>query len=157
MSLQQNIACFMNEMKAESNTLRTFIEVLKKEESALIEGKLEDIDYLASDKAKLIRELIQSDEHRNVFFQKTGLSLDRKNIDSWLNELAEQNSNFSEIKALWSELLDLAKTAQKFTHSNGLIVTNRLQHNLRSLAALHGAVGNAALYGPKARLIFNPE
>ncbi|WP_295625625.1 flagella synthesis protein FlgN [uncultured Nitrosomonas sp.] len=148
MFLQQDIARFMNELKAESNSLRTFIEILKKEESALIAGKLEDIDYLTSDKTKLIRELIQSDDRRNVFFHKMGLSLDRKSIDSWLNELAEQNS---EIKTLWKELLNLAKTAQQFTHSNGLIIANRLQHNQQSLAALHSAAGNAALYGPKGQ------
>ncbi len=148
MFLQQDIARFMNELKAESNSLRTFIEILKKEESALIEGKFEDIDYLTSDKTKLIRELIQSDDQRNVFFHKIGLSLDRKSIDYWLSELAEQNS---EIKALWKELLNLAKTAQQFTHSNGLIIANRLQHNQRSLATLYSAVGNAALYGPKGQ------
>ncbi|MBY0475733.1 MAG: flagellar protein FlgN [Nitrosomonas sp.] len=148
MFLQQDIAHFMNELKAESNSLHAFIEILKKEESALIAGKLDDIDYLTSDKTKLIRELIQRDDHRNVFFHKIGLSLDRKIIDSWLNELAEQNS---EIKALWRELLNLARTAQQFTHSNGLIIANRLQHNQQFLAALHSAAGNTALYGPKGQ------
>lgn len=152
MSALQHITCFMNELKDESNMLRIFIEILKKEESALIEGKLEEIDCLASNKTKLIQELIQLDDYRNIFFLKIGLPLEKKSIDSWLNELAEQNPSFSEIKALWKELLDLAKTAQQFTHSNGLIIANRLQHNLRSFTALHGAAGNVALlYGPKGQ------
>ncbi|WP_338086272.1 flagellar protein FlgN [Nitrosomonas ureae] len=146
-----DVTYLMNELKAESNALRIFIEILKKEESALIEGKLEEIDHLASNKTKLIQELIQHDDHRNVFFLKIGLPTERKSIDSWLTELAEQNSSFSEIKALWKELLDLAKTARQFTYSNGLIIANRLQHNLRSFAALHGAAGNVALYGPKGQ------
>lgn len=151
MPLQQNIACFMEELEAERNALHIFVEILKKEESALIQGKLEEIDYLASDKTKLIHELIQRDDRRNVFFQKIGLSLEKRSINSWLNELTEQNSNLYEVKALWNELLDLAKTAQQFTHSNGLIISNLLQHNLRSFAALHGAAGNVALYGPKGQ------
>ncbi|MBY0498749.1 MAG: flagellar protein FlgN [Nitrosomonas sp.] len=151
MSCHTDFTRFMNELKTESDTLRILIEILKKEESALIEGKLEEIDRLASNKIKLIRELIQHDDDRNVFFLKIGLPSERKSIDSWLNELAVQNSSFSEIKALWKELLNLAKTAQQFTHSNGLIIANRLQHNLRSFAALHGATGNVALYGPKGQ------
>jgi len=151
MSCHTDFTRFMNELKTESDTLRIFIEILKKEESALIEGKLEEIDRLASNKIKLIQELIQHDDDRNVFFLKIGLPSERKSIDSWLNELAVQNSSFSEIKALWKELLNLAKTAQQFTHSNGLIIANRLQHNLRSFAALHGATGNVALYGPKGQ------
>ena len=151
MSCHTDFTRFMNELKTESDTLRILIEILKKEESALIEGKLEEIDRLASNKIKLIRELIQHDDDRNVFFLKIGLLSERKSIDSWLNELAVQNSSFSEIKALWKELLNLAKTAQQFTHSNGLIIANRLQHNLRCFAALHGATGNVALYGPKGQ------
>jgi len=151
MSVLQDITCLMNELKDESDTLRIFIEILKKEENALIEGKLEEIDHLAFNKTRLIQELIKHDDYRNVFFLKTGLPLERKSIDSWFNELAEQSSSFSEIKALWKELLDLAETAQQFTHSNGLIITNRLQHNLRSFAALHGAANNVALYGPKGQ------
>lgn len=139
---------FMKELETERNTLRAFIEILKKEENALVEGKIEKIDYLASDKSRLIEELIQFDDHRNEFLRKQGLSLEKNSINAWLSE---QHSGQSEIKILWNELLDLAKTAQQLNHSNGLIISTQLQHNQRAFSALHCAAGNVSLYGPKGQ------
>ncbi len=148
MTSSQPFLYFMKELETERNTLRAFIEILKKEEIALVEGKIEKIDYLASDKSRLIEELIQFDDHRNEFLRKQGLSLEKNSINAWLSE---QHSGQSEIKILWNELLDLAKTAQQLNHSNGLIISTQLQHNQRAFSALHCAAGNVSLYGPKGQ------
>ncbi|AEJ01958.1 FlgN family protein [Nitrosomonas sp. Is79A3] len=148
MTSSQPFLYFMKELETERNTLRAFIEILKKEENALVEGKIEKIDYLASDKSRLIEELIQFDDHRNEFLRKQGLSLEKNSINAWLSE---QHTGQSEIKILWNELLDLAKTAQQLNHSNGLIISTQLQHNQRAFTALHCAAGNVSLYGPKGQ------
>jgi flagella synthesis protein FlgN len=148
MTSSQPFLYFMKELETERDTLRAFIEILKKEENSLVEGKIETIDYLASDKSRLIEELIQFDDHRNEFLRKQGLSLEKNSINAWLSE---QHSSQSEIKILWNELLDLAKTAQQLNHSNGLIISTQLQHNQRAFSALHCAAGNVSLYGPKGQ------
>ena len=124
------------------------LKFLKEEENALVEGKIEKIDYLASDKSRLIEELIQLDDHRNEYLQKQGLSLEKNSINAWLTE---QHSGQSEVKILWNELLDLAKIAQQLNHSNGLVITTQLQHNQRAFSALHCAAGNVSLYGPQGQ------
>jgi len=143
--------CFLNELKNEKGIFQAFIEILKKEENALVEGKIETIDFLASDKSRLIEELIQFDEHRTDYLKKQGLTLEKKSIDTWLIGLIEQHSNLLEVKNLWNELLDLAKLAQQLNHSNGLMISTQLQHNQRAFAALHCAAGNVSLYGPKGQ------
>ena len=148
MTSSQHLVNFMKALETERNTLDAFIEILRKEENALVEGKIEKIDYLASDKSRLIDELIQFDDHRNEYLQKQGLSLEKSSINAWLTE---QHSGQSEIKILWNELLDLAKTAQQLNHSNGLIISTQLQHNQRAFAALHCAAGNVSLYGPQGQ------
>lgn len=148
MTSSQNLACFMKELENEKNTLHAFIEILRKEEYALIVGKIEEIDYLASDKSRLIQELIQLDDHRNEYLQQQGLILEKNSINNWL---AGRHPGQPEIKISWNELLDLAKTAQQLNHSNGLIISTRLQHNQRAFAALHCAAGNVSLYGPKGQ------
>ena len=80
MSSSQHVAYFMKELETEKNIFQTFIEILKKEENALIEGKIEEIDYLASDKSRLIEELIQFDEDRNEYFNKQYLIVTGKQI-----------------------------------------------------------------------------
>ncbi len=148
MTSSQHLENFMKALETERNSFGAFIEILRKEENALVEGKIEKIDYLASDKSRLIDELIQLDDHRNEYLQKQGLSLEKNSINAWLTE---QHSGQSEIKILWNELLDLAKTAQQLNHSNGLIISTQLQHNQRAFAALHCAAGNVSLYGPKGQ------
>ncbi|MDP1551057.1 MAG: flagellar protein FlgN [Nitrosomonas sp.] len=148
MTSSQHLVYFMRELETERNTLRAFIEILKKEENALVEGRIEKIDHLASDKSRLIEELIKLDDHRNEYLQKQGLSLEKSSINAWL---AEQHSGQSEVKILWDELLDLAKTAQQLNHLNGLIISTQLQHNQHAFSALHCAAGNVSLYGPQGQ------
>ena len=71
-------ASFISNLETEKVTLEAFIEILKKEENALIQGKIEEIDYLASDKSRLVERLIQFDNHRNEYFQSQGLILKKK-------------------------------------------------------------------------------
>lgn len=148
MSVSQHSACFITDLETEKCTLQSFIELLKKEENALVQGKIEEIDYLASDKSRLIEKLIQLDEHRNEFLQNHGFSLER---DSIAFGISKQHSDQSKIQILWNELLELAKIAQQLNHSNGLIISTHLQHNQRAFAALHCAAGNVSLYGPKGQ------
>ena len=148
MTSSQHLVYSMRELETERNTLRAFIEILKKEESALVEGKIERIDYLASDKSRLIEELIKLDDHRNEYLQRQGLPLEKSSINTWL---AKQHSDHSEIKTLWNELLDLAKTAQQLNHSNGLIISTQLQFNQRAFSALNCAAGNVSFYGPQGQ------
>lgn len=139
---------FASVLETERDTLKKFIEILKKEEDALVQGKIEEIDNLASDKSHLIEKLMQINDHRNEYFKDQGLSSDKDNINNWLKE---QRPDQSEVQILWNELLALAKIAQKTSHSNGLIISTHLQHNQRAFAALHCAAGNVSLYGPKGQ------
>ncbi len=148
MTAPQQSVNFISDLEVEKNTLQAFIEILKKEENALIEGKIEEIDHLASDKSRLVDKLIQLDDHRNEFPQVQELTL-RKNHTS--TEVTEQHSGQSRIQILWNELLELAKIAQLLNHSNGLIISTYLQHNQRAFTALHCAAGNVSLYGPKGQ------
>jgi flagella synthesis protein FlgN len=139
---------FASVLETEKNTLKKFIEILKKEEDALVQGKIEEIDYLAADKSHLIEELVQINDRRNEYIKNQGLISERNTVSSWLKE---HYSDQSEVQISWNELLVLAQIAQKISHSNGLIISTRLQHNQRAFAALHCAAGNISLYGPKGQ------
>ena len=139
---------FIADLETEKVTLAAFVEILKKEENALVQGKIEEIDYLASDKSRLIERLIQLDNHRNEYFQNQGLTLEKNSISTWFTE---HYSNQSKVQILWNELLELVKIAQPLNYSNGLIISAHLQHNQRAFAALHCAAGNVSLYGPKGQ------
>ena len=50
---------FISDLKTEKITFEAFIEILKKEEQVLIQGKIDKIDDLVSDKSLLVEKLIQ--------------------------------------------------------------------------------------------------
>ncbi len=148
MAASLHSANFIADLETEKVTLAAFVEILKKEENALVQGKIEEIDYLASDKSRLIERLIQLDNHRNEYFQNQGLTLEKNSISTWFTE---HYASQSKVQILWNELLELVKIAQPLNYSNGLIISAHLQHNQRAFAALHCAAGNISLYGPKGQ------
>lgn len=144
----EHLLRFVHELETEKNVLTAFVDMLKKEEQALVHGKINDIDRLTSDKSRLIEELIQLDDKRNDFLKQQGLSLEKQSVNAWMTE---QSAVQPTLKILWNELLSLAKTVQQLTHTNSLIIVNHLQHNQRAFTALHCAAGNVSLYGPQGQ------
>jgi len=134
----------LEEMKA----LRSFIEILKKEEQVLIEGKIEEIDFYSSEKSRLIEILTQFNDQREKYLKAQCIDLEKNCMN---NLLSKQNSDQNRIIDIWNELLDLAGIAKKLNQSNGLIITARYQHHQRALAAIHSAAGNVSCYGPKGQ------
>ena len=132
----------------ETKALRSFIEILKKEEQVLIEGKFEEIDFYSSEKFRLIEILTQFNDHRENYLKAQGIDLDKNCMNNWLSK---QNSDQIRIIEIWNELLDLAGIAKKLNQSNGLIIAARYQHHQRALAAIHSAAGNFSCYGPKGQ------
>ena len=130
----------------EINELNSFIDILKKEEQALVEGKIEEIDFYSSDKLRLIEVLTQLGNQRDGCLKEQNINLDEDSINNWLKRQSSE-----QLLCMWRNLLDLAKTARQLNHSNGLIITSRLQHHQRTLAALQSAAGNVSCYGPKGQ------
>lgn len=133
-------------LSKEINELNSFIDILKKEEQALVEGKIEEIDFYSSDKLRLIEVLTQLGSQRDGWLKAQDINLDEVSINNWL-----KGQSSEQLLCMWCNLLDLAKTARQLNHSNGLIIASRLQHHQRTLAALQSAAGNVSCYGPKGQ------
>tara|TARA_R110002073_G_scaffold99414_1_gene227113 strand:- start:916 stop:1401 length:486 start_codon:yes stop_codon:yes gene_type:complete len=138
---------FVASLKDEQAAVNAFIELLKKEENALIKVNMEDVDFLASDKVRMIEVLTNFSKQRCRHLISQGLPPDSTGMDAWL---AKQTSH-DDVNAIWTELLQLAQTAQQLNNTNGTIISTRLQHTQRAYAALQSAAGNISLYGPKGQ------
>jgi flagella synthesis protein FlgN len=148
MTVSPNLTNLFSALEAEKTNLRIFIEILEREENALIQGKIEEIDHIASDKSRMIEKLFQFDEYLREQLYNQALAFEENNINIWIDQ---RYSGHPEIQISWNELLELVRIAQKLTHSNGIIISNCLQHNQHAFAALHCAAGNIFLYGPKGQ------
>lgn len=137
---------FVTDLGLEKKAFESFIEILKKEEDALVQGKFEEIDNLVTEKTRLIEKLIHLDEQRNRFFHNQGIRLN--NVSAWLEEYFADRPK---ARTLWNEVVELARIAQRLNHTNSLMTSTLLQQNQRAFSALHCAAGNIALYGPKGQ------
>jgi len=148
MSIIQDPTRFLSSLKKEKNSLYAFVEILKKEENSLVHGNFEDIDYLSSDKLRLIEELVSFDTQRNQYLISQGCTPDGPGMTTWIEE---RQSLKLEAQVLWEELLKVARIAQQLNHTNGIIISTHLQHNQRAFTALQSAAGNISLYGPNGQ------
>ena len=138
---------FVSALKNEKDTLQVFTDILKKEEDVLTQGKIDDLDFLASDKARLVEKLKALGEQRSEYLLSQDLSSDSIGMDKWLTN----HDHNSQVTALWNEILQLAQVAKQLNHTNGLIISSHLEHNQRAFSALQSAAGNISLYGPNGQ------
>lgn len=138
---------FIANLQAELDAIKAFNGILQKEQRTLINGDVEDLDFLASEKERLIEQLSSLNQQRNQFLSSHGLLTDA----AGMKKLFSTDDSFSESNKIWHELLELVTVTSQLNETNGTIINTRLQHTQRSLTALQCAAGNISLYGPKGQ------
>ena len=138
---------FTANLQAELVAIKAFNGILQKEQRTLVNGNVEDLDYLASEKERLIEQLTNLNEQRNQFLSSQGLLTDA----GGMKKLLSTDDSYSESNKTWYELLELVAITSQLNKTNGTIINTRLQHTQRSLTALQCAAGNISLYGPKGQ------
>lgn len=138
-------ADFATCLQLASAAMRSFLGILHKEQEALIEGKIEQLEVLASDKAQMAGQLAELAARRNRGLVSRSLNPDREGIDACL---ADTNA-----AGAWRDLQGLVQAAQDLNRANGEMIEARLRHNQRALAALQGAAGVVSLYGPQGHTL----
>lgn len=146
MHIVQSPDKFVATIADERRIVQEFLEVLTKEEGALIQGRIDDLDILASDKARLAEKLDCQAKRRMQYLSFLGYSPDKSGMQLWLSK--QKNA---ELHTVWNELTELARTAEQINKTNGKIISTLLQYNQRTYMALQSAAGNISLYGPKGQ------
>lgn len=135
----------ISSIRIEIGNLQVFIDTLKKEERALIEGEIDDLQTCATIKSKLINNFTTF----NLMFREhmcdQGLEFDAINLD---NSLPDQ----SESKVVWQEFIKFASIAREMNDSNRLIISALIHHNQCAFAALHCAAEKISIYDPKGQI-----
>lgn len=133
------ISSFRNEI----DNLKAFIDILKKEEHALIRGVISDLQTYAFVKSKLVDKLTKFDLALRKYMCDHGLELN----NSW-KTFPDQ----SESKVIWQEFMELALLAKELNNSNKLIISTLIQHNRCAHIALHCAAEKISVYGPRGQV-----
>jgi flagella synthesis protein FlgN len=135
------------DLQLELKMTEAFLEVLKKEQEALVGGDIEHLETLPRDKAELVMQLAKLARKRDQHLISRGLTPDRKGMEALLAD----NHDAKTATAKWHELLRLAESVQQLNQTNGEIIATRLRHNHQALTVLQGAAGTTPLYGPTGK------
>ena len=135
------------DLQLELKTTEAFLNILRKEQEALVGGDIEHLEALPRDKAELVMQLAKLAKRRDQCLISRGLNPDRKSMEALLAVSHDAKTATAE----WRELLRLAEAAQQLNQTNGEIIATRLRQNQQALTVLQGAAGITPLYGPTGK------
>ena len=117
----------VHRIAAESDAVRRFVAILRREEQALIDGDIAALEVVTPEKDASRIELgsFDADRPQDAAHARGGA-----------------------LANAWRELLDLAAEARELNRTNGILLRQRLTGTERALTVLNGAMRGGATYGP---------
>lgn len=135
---------FAENLAAETEALRQFLEILQAEQEALKLGNIDKLLGLSRRKSEQGVRLSQLSA--NHLLKQHGLESTPEGIKK-LIQLEDPDSKYGLVKR-WEKLLELAKQARDLNLLNGAMIDAQLKHNQQALAILQEAAKQTSLYGP---------
>jgi flagellar biosynthesis/type III secretory pathway chaperone len=127
-------------VNADINAMQQLLELLHREEIALLADNLDEINQLTPVKADIINKLQQSNENRLSDFSNFNHS---ESFTVWL-----ENQNDELLTSSWEDLMSLTSQAKEINSTNSLLLNQLALRNQRYLSFLKGDNQQEALYGP---------
>ena len=135
---------FSQVLAEEKKLVQQFVDVLKREQSALRDGRIDELPDHNEQKAQLVTDLNRLAEQRRTFLASHQLSNDKAGVDRWCAAHPDQKDAARQ----WADILSFASEARELNRLNGELIQLRMQHNIRALEALQGGKDALDLYGP---------
>lgn len=134
----------MQTISSEEKTLLEFVELLAIEQTALGNGKTDELPALSERKSNFAVQLNDLAAQRNRLLAALGFSADRTGMEQW----CARHSELTDSKQTWARVLSLASEARELNRLNGELIQMRMQYNTQALEALRGTRNSLQLYGP---------
>ncbi len=131
------LSAFRNELAA----LARFIEILQREQSALVSADVDRLVAISQEKSRQAEQLNQLARARIAAFEQLGVDGTRAAVENWLESQPRDTA------ALWSRLIEAATAAQQLNQNNGKLIETQLQRTQQALNALSSAANQSAVYG----------
>ena len=128
----------------EADAVRQFVDLLKREQSALSSGDTDDLPEIAEEKIQLAKHLDQLAASRCTSLIAQGFATNHAGIEAWCTEHPARETAINS----WSKILELAREAHELNRLNGELIRLRMQFNAKALEALRVGESSLGLYGP---------
>lgn len=139
-------ADFAENLEAETEALRQFLQILQSEQEALTQGNIDKLAEFARLKSEQGVRLSQLSSNHNRLLNQHGLESTPENIRQFIQREDPDGKRY--LARRWEKLLELAKQAQDMNRLNGTMIEMQLKRNQQALAILQEAAKQTSLYGP---------
>lgn len=134
---------YVSALEQERERVREFLQLLEREQAALVAGDHDHLMAFTEQKAARILELRRYSDSRARLLASQGLNADKDGMSAWIEQHADQAA-----RRVWEEIKTLAAQVRATNDLNGMLVAARLKHNQASIAALQAAARSSGVYGP---------
>ena len=128
-------------LQSELTAVDRFIEILQREQAALISIDINALMSITPEKLKQAELLNKMAQTRASSMASRGIVNDRTQVEAWLTTQA------AELTEAWHALIEAARTAQQLNQTNGILIETQLKNNQQVLNTLVGAANQASVYG----------
>jgi flagellar biosynthesis/type III secretory pathway chaperone len=136
-------------IRSERAGIQALVDVLSEERNALREGHLDRLAQFAPRKRELLLHIAHLGEQRNRLLERSGVSADRRGMETWLT----MHDADGAVRADWQALLELTQSAHSLNKENGVYIDAGMRANQQSLQALMSAGAATSTYGPGGRSV----
>ena len=141
----------MDSLILEHKAMQLLIDLIKQEQTQLIEADIDGLKNTTVAKSKVANEMSELAKQRDNALAAAGFSTKKNAMDAWL-----KTAN-PDAKKQWEELLSLTKSAKELNRINGILIAKHMSHNQNALAALHAAPPGGNVYGPNGQSTEKPR
>jgi flagellar biosynthesis protein FlgN len=131
----------------EQAAANTMLQLLKQEQSALVDADVDRLATLTGEKAKIAALMAQCAQHRHNALEKAGFEASESGMQGWLDKTGANPAG----KKAWAELLALVEAAKELNRVNGLLIGQHIARNQTALNILQGNAEGSAIYGPNGQ------
>jgi flagella synthesis protein FlgN len=130
----------------------TLLDLLKQEQSHLINANVDELAKLTEEKTKIVVRMGELAQNRHRALAGAGFDASETGMQKWVDSGTSPAAGKS-----WKELLELAREAKELNRVNGLLIGQHLGRNQAALNILHGAPQGGAMYGPNGQSATQPN
>lgn len=125
--------------------MRSFVEMLKQEQQALMENNADGLIAITPQKNELLTSIMGMENQRNQSLLSLGFNADAAGMQSLLAQKLTKDTHAA-LTETWTTLLTISAEAQELNRTNGLLINRQMSRNQGILNLLQQDQGGA-MYG----------
>jgi len=141
--MQPHAEQYITALEQERARVQAFLQLLEREQAALVAGDHDHLLAFTEQKAAQILELRRFSDARSRLLSAHGLRADKDGMSTWIEQHADPTA-----RRLWDDIKSIGAQIRAVNEINGALVAARLKHNQAAITALQSAARGSGVYGP---------